>query len=129
MIISYIDQQLLSRQMKEFAFTQGLIQQELHGIFGSETLRDFKEILALYSIYDRGAEFDLDSQSGDYVPANHHFKIIKGLIDKEARFLFSHPPVITLEDTADPQRDSDGKVVNRLEANQLLLEKVRVAAS
>lgn len=114
----------VTQQMKTFAFTQSVIQQELHGLFGSETLKDLREILALYSIYENGAEFDMDTNSNDYVPADHHFKIIKGLIDKEARFLFSHPPVITLEDTADLQRDSDGQVVNRLEANQLLLEKV-----
>lgn len=124
MILSFIDQSALSRQMKEFAFTQSLIQQELHGIFGSETLRDMREILALYNIYENGAGFDVDNQSGDYIPANHHFKIIKGLIDKEARFLFSHPPAITLEDMADPQRDSNGQVINRLETNQLLVEKV-----
>lgn len=114
----------VTQQMKTFAFTQSVIQQELHGLFGSETLKDLREILALYSIYENGAEFDVDSNSNDYVAADHHFKIIKGLIDKEARFLFSQPPTITLEDTIEAQKDSEGKVINRLEANQVLLEKV-----
>ena len=52
MIIPYVDQELIARQVKEFAFTQSLIQMELHGIFGSETLRDMKEIIALYNIYE-----------------------------------------------------------------------------
>lgn len=123
MITSY-DKEIVARQVKEFAFTQSLIQQELHGIFGSETLRDMKEILALYNIYEEGAEFDIDSGSGDYIPADHRFKIIRSIIDKEARFLFSQPPVITLEDTGGQQRDEDGKIVNRLESNQSLVESV-----
>lgn len=124
MIISYIDQELIARQVKEFAFTQSLIQQELHGIFGSETLRDINEILALYNIYEEGASFDQDDNSGDYVPADHHFKTIRAIIDKEARFLFSQPPTITLEDTEGQSRNSEGKLINRLEPNQMLVESV-----
>ena len=124
MIISYVDQELIARQVKEFAFTQSLIQRELHGIFGSETLRDMKEIIALYNIYEEGADFDQDNNSGDYVPAEHHFKIIRSLIEKEARFLFSQPPTITLEDTQAQARSSDGQLINRLEPNQMLVEAV-----
>lgn len=123
MIKSY-DKEIIARQVKEFAFTQSLIQQELHGIFGAETLRDMKEILALYNIYEEGADFNVDSSSGDYVPAEHRFKIIRSIIDKEARFLFSQPPVITLEDSDTQQRDAEGKLINRLEPNQALLESV-----
>lgn len=124
MIIPYVDQELIARQVKEFAFTQSLIQMELHGIFGSETLRDMKEIIALYNIYEEGASFDQDNNSGDYVPADHHFKIIRSLIEKEARFLFSQPPTITLEDTEGQTRSEDGQLVNRLEPNQMLVEAV-----
>lgn len=118
------NQEIIARQVREFAFTQSLIQAELHGLFGSETLRDMKEILALYNIYEEGAGFDPDNNSGDYVPAEHHFKIIKSLIDKEARFLFSQPPTITLEDLKGSTRDSSGQLLNRLEPNQLLIDKV-----
>lgn len=114
-------QEIIIRQMREFTFTQSLIQQELHGIFGSETLRDLKEILNLYYIYETGADFDIDNNSGDYVPADHQFKIIKSMIDKEARFLFSQPPLITLEDTEVKGASSDQ---NRLEPNQALVEAV-----
>ena len=124
MIIPYVDQELIARQVKEFAFTQSLIQRELHGIFGSETLRDMKEIIALYNIYEEGATFDQDNNSGDYVPADHHFKIIRSLIEKEARFLFSQPPTITLEDTEGQTRSTDGQLINRLEPNQMLVEAV-----
>ena len=98
MLTSYVDPDLIARQIKEFAFTQSLIQQELHGIFGTETLQDMREILELYNIYELGATFDQDNNSGDYVPADHQFKIIKSMIDKEARFLFGQPPTITLEE-------------------------------
>lgn len=111
-------------QMKSFAFTQSMIQQELSGIFGSQVLRDMHELLELYNIYEEGVSFDPDNTSGDYVPADHHFKIIRGLIDKEARFLFSQPPTITLEDTLDSEKDEEGNLVNRLEANQALVNKV-----
>lgn len=124
MITDYINTDTIARQVKGFAFTQSMIQQELHGIFGSETLRDMREILALYNIYEEGAGFDLDSQSGDYIPADHHFKIVRSIIDKEARFLFSQPPVITLEDTQGQQRDTEGKLVNRLDPNQNLIDMV-----
>ena len=124
MFLENYDKELLARQVKEFAFTQSMIQQELHGIFGSETLRDMKEIIALYNIYEEGAKFSMDNSNGDYVPAEHRFKIIRSIVDKEARFLFSQPPVVTLEDAEDQKRDADGKLTNRLEPNQNLVESV-----
>lgn len=124
MILPYVDPELIARQIREFAFTKSLIQKELHGIFGSETLQDMNEIMGLYNIYEEGAQFDPDNTSGDYVPAEHKFKIIRSLIDKEARFLFSQPPSITLEDTQGVTRDSNGQMLNRLEPNQALVEAV-----
>lgn len=109
----------VARQVKNFTFNQTMIQQELSGIFGSETMRDMKEILALYNIYEEGAPFNQDSTSGDYVPAFHKFKIIRAIIDKEARFLFSQPPKITLIDT-----DTENKDKERLGSNQKLIESV-----
>ena len=125
-LIQYLgaNMETIARQVKEFAFTQSMIQQELHGIFGTETLRDMHEILALYNIYEEGAKFDQDSTSGDYVPAEHRFKIVRAIVDKEARFLFSQPPTITLEDSLGQAKDGEGNVVNRLEANQSLVDAV-----
>lgn len=118
------NQEIVARQIKEFTFTRALIQSELHGIFGSETLRDMYEIMALYNIYEEGASFAQDTSTGDYVPAEHRFKIIRGLIDKEARFLFSQPPTITLEDVQGQARGEDGQLINRLEPNQVLIDAV-----
>lgn len=119
-LIEYLDSDVVARQVKEFAFTQSMIKQELHGIFGSETLKDMQEIIALYNIYELGARFDPDSTSGDYVPADHRFKIIRAIIDKEARFLFSQPPVVTLVDSK-PDNDPS---TNRLQTNEVLIENV-----
>lgn len=115
---------IISWQVKSFTFTQSMIKQELNGIFGSQVLNDMKELLALYNIYEEGADFDPDNTSGDYIPADHHFKIIRSIIDKEARFLFSQPPTVTLVDTQGQQKDEEGNLVNRLEANQNLVNKV-----
>ena len=119
-IIDFVNEELISQQSKEFTHTQTMIQQELYGIFGSETLRDLKEILALYDIYEIGADFKQDSNSGDYTPANHKFRTAASLIDKEARFMFSEPPVITLQDLEGDAEE------NRLESNETLLESVLV---
>lgn len=124
MIVEYVSADVITRQMKEFAYTQSLIQSELNGIFGSETLRDMKEILMLYTIYEKGAEFNPDSTSGDYVPADHKFRQIAALINKEARFMFSKSPTITLEDLKPAAKGESGERVNRLEANQTLIEEV-----
>lgn len=123
-ITDYVNTEVIARQVKEFAFTQSMIQQELHGIFGSETLRDMREILALYNVYEEGATFDMDNTTGDYIPADHRFKIVRSIIDKEARFLFSQPPVVIIEDTQDQVRGQDGKLINRMEPNQALVEMV-----
>ena len=123
-LVDYLENEQLARQVKNFAFTQSMITTELNGIFGSETLRDMKEILALYNIYEEGADFFPDNQTGDYLPAEHKFKIIRSIIDKEARFLFSQPPTITLEDNQDKQKDETGSVINRLEPNQILIDSV-----
>lgn len=114
----------ITKQAKDFTFTSSLITNELSGIYGSETLKDMKEIIALYAIYSLGVDFEPDNTTGDYVTADHKFKIIKSLIDKEARFLFSNPPTITLEDMNEVQKDQNGKPINRLEPNEALLDKV-----
>ena len=124
MRLTEYDKEIIARQVQNFVFTRSMIQQELHGIFGAETLRDMNEILALYNIYEEGASFDQDNTSGDYVPAEHRFKIIRSIIDKEARFLFSQPPTITLEDVQGTTKDDSGKAINRLEPNQNLVESV-----
>ena len=50
-------------------FPQGLISVELEGLYGSAILQDMKEIISLYDIYEKGAEFARDLNA-DYTPAD-----------------------------------------------------------
>lgn len=69
----------------------GLIKTELEGLYGNRVLADMYEIIKLYSVYEKGADYDLD-QNTDYTPANLRYKTVRSLLDKEARFLFSKSP-------------------------------------
>lgn len=127
-----IENDIITQQWQDFNLARSLIQSELNGVFGAETMRDLNEILELYRIYEFGADFDVEGGGGDYVPAYHRFKLIKGLIDKEARFLFSVPPTITMTDTensADDKRISSNQdfVKTVLEKNHFFSKLVRAA--
>lgn len=76
---------------------QASIRKELDGILGANVLKDMKDTLAMYSVYQLGAGFDLDRNSNDWTPSQWRAHQIKTLIDKEARFMFSIPPQITLK--------------------------------
>lgn len=121
---------VVARQFKEFSVARTLIQQELSGLFGTETMRDLQEILNLYEIYEKGAQFTAEGGNGDYVPADHKFKTIRTLIDKEARFLFSVPPTIAVESTSD---NKEAVIPNQkllkavLESNHFYSKLVRAA--
>lgn len=111
--------QFLIEQMQGYNLTKALVNQELTGIFNTETLRDMQHIMRMYRIYLEGTEFDVDRSSQDVNPTQWHAKEIKSLIDKEARFLFSIPPDITLKDLKTEASDN-----SRVAPNQALLKKV-----
>lgn len=114
--MSALSNDVITQQWQDFNLARSLIQQELSGVFGSQTMKDMKEILELYEIYEKGSPFDSEGGNGDYIPSDHKYKTIKSLIDKEARFLFSVPPTITLEDTSGDNE--------RISPNQELIKKV-----
>lgn len=68
-----------------------------------------------YSTYKKGATFATDVTHGDYVPSVVRYKLIKTIIDKEARFMFSQMPDIKVM--------SDGES-NDTEQFQNLIDKV-----
>lgn len=109
----------LLEKLQEYNLTRSIINKELVGLFNTETLRDMNDILKKYQVYFEGADFNPDSNGGDYTPANWHSKQIKMLIDTEARFLFSESPDITLKDTESTAADN-----SRVEPNQRLVQKV-----
>lgn len=74
----------------------GLIKSELEGLYGSAVLRDMYEIIKLYDVYEKGAQFVVDTTQ-DYVPADLRYKMAASLLNKEARFLFSKSPDIWVD--------------------------------
>ena len=123
-VIDYIskvteDNGFLLEQVQGHGLTRSMISQELGGLYGSATLRDLNNILHMYQVYELGAEFTVDASSNDWTPSAWRSKQIKALIDKEARFLFSEPPDITLRDTEAELSDN-----TRIIGNEQLLNRV-----
>lgn len=75
---------------------RNLITEELSGVYGNALLAEFGEIIKYYNIYQWGADFPVVN-SEDFTPSDMHYKKIKGLIDKEARFMFAKSPDIFLK--------------------------------
>lgn len=88
-----------------------LISKEL-GEYSDEFLADLGNIMKFYSIYRNGADFFAEGSNGDYVPSDLHYKMAASLIDKEARFLFSETPTITVV-----RKDSNAKLTEDISDN------------
>lgn len=86
-----------------------------YSIFQKELLDIFK----FYKTYKEGAKFVAQGTNGDYVASNIKYKIAKTLIDKEARFMFSKTPDITIkgDSVEDVQKE-------QIEQYQKLIDKV-----
>ena len=67
-----------------------LINAELEGLYGASVLKDMAEVINLYDVYDKGADYTTEAK--DYVPADIRFKYARAILDKEVRFLFSKTP-------------------------------------
>ena len=81
--------------------------------------RELLEIKQNYLDYKKGAEFYTEGSSGDYQPSNIRFKIAKTLIDKEARFMFSQTPDVTIQSV-----DTNEEQMKQAEQYQILIDKV-----
>ena len=81
--------------------------------------RELLEIKQNYLDYKKGAEFYTEGSSGDYQPSNIRFKIAKTLIDKEARFMFSQTPDVTIQSV-----DTSEEQMKQVEQYQRLIDKV-----
>lgn len=96
--------EVVLQQMKNFNLTKSLLQAEISGLYGSELLKDMNKIIEYYDIYTNGADFT-PATNKDFIGAKLRYKIAKGLINREARFLFSIPPEISIK----PRDDEDTK--------------------
>lgn len=79
-----------------------IIQKELGGMYGASVRRDLDEIIRLYAYYDGDAQIWRIPEGLDYVPSRQVTNLVKKLIKKEARFMFSRTPELVVENTADP---------------------------
>lgn len=86
-----------------------------YSVFQKELL----DIFEFYKTYKEGARFVAQGTNGDYVASNIKYKIAKTLIDKEARFMFSKTPDITIkgDSVEDIQKE-------QIEQYQRLVDKV-----
>lgn len=86
-----------------------LISQEIAGLYGTTLLQELSNLINLYTIYEKGAEFTTEGSNGDYIPSDLRYKEAKSLIDKQARFLFGRSPDIKLQVLGEKsdQRDKD----------------------
>lgn len=75
---------------KQLRIPQSMVYAELDGLYGSAILRDMHQIINLYDVYEKGADYITEAK--DYTPADLKFKYARSIIDKEARFLFSRTP-------------------------------------
>lgn len=98
-----------------------LISGELEGLYGSMVLSEMREILGYYEVYEKGASFETES-NGDYKPSDLRFKQASSLINKEARFLFSHPPDIRVSIPNDGKNSKSLKESNT--TLQTLIDRV-----
>lgn len=71
---------------------------------------EINKICKYYRIYENGANFFTEGTNGDYTPATLHYRISKGLIDKEARFLFAEAPNIQVQPKGDVGRPTTESV-------------------
>lgn len=98
-----------------------LISAELEGLYGSIVLSEMREILEYYRVYEKGSDFETES-NGDYKPSDLRFKQAASLINKEARFLFSHTPDLWVDVPHDEGNKEAMKAANTV--LQTLVDRV-----
>lgn len=76
---------------------QSMILEEINGLYGRKVLSEMNEIINYYDVYENGAETSLPSIEGDAIPPDLHMKVIRKLINKEARFMMGKTPEFTVE--------------------------------
>lgn len=103
-----------------------LINVELEGLYGSNVLREFKDIFKYYDIYEKGAEFQQTVLDG-FEGATLRIKQSAILIDKEARFMFAVPVDITVE--VDQDNKNNKTIKSEQDKYQKLINNILEATS
>lgn len=76
------------------------------GVYGQSILEELAKLIDYYKIYEHGTEFITEGSNNDYAPSDLRYKQCRGLIDKEARFLFGKTPDVWV-DIPIPSKASD----------------------
>lgn len=97
--------------VNSYAFS--MLKSELSGIYGSELLYDLNKIINYYNIYEKGSSFKPDTIRG-IKPSETKYKLIKTLIDKEARFMFGRTPTIYINAKDNKDNTSNQTLVNEV---------------
>ena len=66
-----------------------------------DALTELTQIQKFYTVYKKGAAFQVEGTNGDYVPATLKYKMAASLVNKQARFLFAEKPDVTVESKGD----------------------------
>lgn len=98
---------------------RNLISEELSGLYGNAVLAEMGQIIEYYNIYSNGADFPVSTESA-YIPSNMRYKLIKSLIDKEARFMFAKSPDVNLKAVSAEEADRDKVTVYQKYINDVL---------
>lgn len=78
----------------------------------SEYTKELVDIRNFYEDYKKGAIFYPEGTGGDYVASDTRFKIMKTLIDREARFMFSQTPEIKIK-SRNIEDEDEGKKIDQ----------------
>lgn len=69
----------------------GVLDDDISGTLKQDFFNELNKIKSFYHIYHEGKDFAPDKTNGDYIPSQLRFKKAAGLVNKEARFMFSTP--------------------------------------
>ena len=100
-----------------------LIQSEVEAGSSKIFQEELNQIMGYYAIYHRGESFTVEGSGGDYVPANLKYRLSATLINKQARFLFSKSPDITIKPRGEISKAGDD-VKRQIKAYNELIKNV-----
>lgn len=109
----------IRRLQNSYSAVESVLDKELSGLFLSNYKQDLLDILIMYRVYFEGAKFPLDTtDDSDFEPSDVRLNIAKILVDKTARYMFSEPPDINLQNL------SPDKELDYVSANNRLVKAV-----
>lgn len=117
--------EVIQNPLLNLVVPQNLISEELEGIYGTTVLAELGEIIEYYKIYEKGADFLAEGTNGDYEASDLKYKLIRNLINKEARFLFSKTPDFLIKvDKSDASETQKAALDEQESQIQTLVDKV-----